>query len=220
VLGAAICLRRFRSDPFCRVLVLGAALAPVPAALTADGTPHSLRAVLMLPFLLAFSVYGWGFLAAALPGRGIVAAALAGVVLVEAGGYFYDLYVPYPGRVLGYFDAGEGPAIARAASLAGGHTVLLSTSLDQPYIQALFHLRPDPAAYVRDGLDVLHMRVEPVDAIAQDAQPGDLMVLSPSDPLPPDAQVLFTEQRTVGTGTTRVYQPDSITVSLVVVAQR
>jgi len=35
----------------------------------------------------------------------------------------------------------------RAAQLAGGHEVLLSTSLDAPYIQALFYLKPDPLSY-------------------------------------------------------------------------
>ena len=220
VLGAVICVRRLRSDRFCRVLVLGALLAPAPAALTAEGTPHSLRAALMLPFLLAFSVYGWQALAGVLSTRRTVALALGAVVCVEAGGYFYDQYVEYPGRALSAFDSGEGPAIERAAQLAGGHEVLLSTSLDAPYIQALFYLKPDPHDYVREGLEALHMRAEPADVVAGDAQPGDLMVLSPSDPLPAGARVLFTEQQVVGTGSLQVYQPPEQTVVLAVVARR
>jgi hypothetical protein len=220
VLGAAICVRRFREDRFCRVLVLGALLAPAPAAVTAEGTPHSLRAVLMLPFLLAFSVYGWQALAGVLRGRHAVALALAAAVCVEAGGYFYDMYVQYPGRALAAFDSGEGPAIERAAQLADGHEVLLSTTRDEPYIQALFSLRPDPRAYVRDGLEALHMRAEPAAVVAQDAQPGDLMVLSSSDPLPAGATVVYVARETVGTGTLQVYSAPSETVTLAVVARR
>jgi hypothetical protein len=220
VLGAAICVRRFRHDAFCRMLVLGVLAAPAPAAATAEATPHSLRAALMLPFLLAFSVYGWQALVQVLTTRRLVALALAGAVCVEAGGFFYDLYVQYPGRALGYFDAGQGEAIATAAQLAGGHEVYLSNSLDAPYIQALFHLRPDPNAYVRNGLDVLHMRVADAAAIAADAQPGDYMVLMPGDPLPSGAQVVLVEQQTVGNGPTQIYQPDSRVVQLAVVARR
>jgi hypothetical protein len=221
VLGAAICVRRIRSDPFCRVLVLGALFAPAPAALTAEGTPHSLRAVLMLPFLLAFSAYGWQPIAEALRSRRVVAAALGVAVLVESGGYFYDMFVQYPGRVVAWFDTGEGPSIARAAQIAADrHEVFLSTTLDAPYIQALFYLKPDPNAYVRDGMETLHMRVEPVDSIGVDAARGDLMVLSASDPIPSGAQVLFVDQATVGTGPPDVTRPPTQQVQLVVVAQR
>jgi hypothetical protein len=220
VLGAAICLRRLRTDPFCRLLVLGALAAPIPAALTAEGTPHSLRAVLMLPFLLGFSVYGWQALAGVLTTRRVVAAAAIAAVCVEAGGYFYDMYAQYPGRVLAWFDTGQGPAIVRASELASGHEVYLSTSLDAPYIQALFYLRPDPNSYVRDGLEALHMRTESVDAITLDARPGDLMVLMPSDPVPANAHIVFTVEETVGTGSVQVYLPPSQRQTLAVVAQR
>ena len=220
VLGAAICVRRFNRDALCRVLVLGALAAPVPAALTAESTPHSLRAVLMLPFLLGLSAYGWQKLAAVLTARRAVAVALAVVVCVESGGYFYDMFIQYPGRALVPFDTGEAPAIARAAQLAGGHEVFLSNSLDAPYIQALFALRPDPNRYAADGLDVIHMRLDDGSAMAADAQTGDILVLSPSDPLPTGATVLFTEQQTVGTGALQVYNPPSEVVTLVVVARR
>jgi hypothetical protein len=220
VLGAAICVRRFHRDRLCRVLVLGALAAPVPAALTAESTPHSLRAVLMLPFLLAFSAYGWQRLAGVLGARRALAAALAVAVCVESGGYFYDMFIQYPGRALGAFDSGEAPAIARAAQLAGGHEVFLSNSLDAPYIQALFALKPDPNRYASEGLDVLHMRLDDGSAMSSDAQPGDVLVLSPNDPLPSGATVLFTEQETVGTGSLQVYNPPSQVVTRVVVARR
>jgi hypothetical protein len=220
VLGAAICVRRFRSDAFCRILVLGALAAPGPAAVTAETTPHSLRAALMLPFLLALSVYGWQALVQVLTTRRLVALALAAAVCVEAGGFFYDLYVQYPGRALAYFDAGEGDAVVAAARLAGPHAVYLSGSLDLPYIQALFYLRPDPNQYALQGLDVLHMRVEDAASIAADAQPGDYMVLSPGDAVPSGAHLVLAEQQTVSTGPPEVGLPDTRVVQLAVVAQR
>lgn len=219
-LGAAICVRRFKRDAFCRVLVLGALAAPVPAALTAESVPHSLRAVLMLPFLLGFSAYGWRRVAEVLSARRAIAAALAVAVLAESGGYFYDMFIQYPGRALVAFDTGEAPAIARAAQLADGHEVLLSTSLDAPYIQALYALKPDPNAYVRQGLDAIHMRLDAADTMSQDAQPGDMLVLAPQDPVPAGATVVFVERQTIGTGALETYNPPSQVVTLVVVARR
>jgi hypothetical protein len=176
--------------------------------------------VLVLPFLLAFSAYGWQALASVLSTQRLVAAALGAAVCVESGGYFYDMFVQYPGRAVTAFDTGEGPAIERAAQLAEGHRVILSTSLDAPYIQALFYLRPDPGAFVRDGLGALNMRADAPDVMAQDAEPGDVIVLSPSNPLPDGATVLYVERRTVGTGSLQVYAQPSQTVSLAVVARR
>lgn len=221
VLGAGVCIARIRRDAFCRILVLGAIAAPVPAAATAEGTPHSLRAALMLPFLIAFSVYGWHLLAGVLATRRVVALAVAAAVCVEAGAFFYDLYVQYPGRALAYFDAGQGDAIVRAAQLAGGHHVIyLSTSLDNAYIQALFRFRLDPNTYVRDGLEPLHMRVEDPSSIAADAQPGDYMVLMPNDELPAQARVVDIERATVDNGPAEVQQPDTRVETLAVVARR
>lgn len=220
ILGAAICIRRFRDDTLCRILVLGALAAPLPAAITAEATPHSLRAASMLPFLLAFSIFGWQALVRALSARHVAALALAAAVAVESGAFFYDLYVEYPGRALGWFDAGQGDAIAAAARLAQGHEVWLSDQLDAAYIQVLFALEPDPHAYVRDGLDAVHMRIASASAIAAGAQPGDIIVLMPTDPVPSGAQVVLREEQTVGTGPAMIYQPASRTVELAVVARR
>ena len=221
VVGAAVCLRRFPCEPFPRLLVLGAILAPVPAALTAEGTPHSLRAVLMVPFLLGFAAYGWRPLVGIMSLRPASVWALAALVCVESGGYFFDTFVDYPGRAAAAFDAREGPAIERAAALAGkGHDIYLSRSLDTPYIQALFYLRPDPNAYATRGLPLLHMHVKDAEDIDVDAQPGDVVVMAPGDGLPPGAHVLFVESWTSSTGPPDVVQPPTVTQPLVVVARR
>jgi hypothetical protein len=198
LLGLAACLRR-RDQPVCRFLLGGLLLAPVPAALTAEGTPHALRSSAMLPFLLAIAILGWELLLPVLLRRGLLA--VAGVLLVtagaEAGAFEHDLFVDWPGRAVMAFDAGELDAITRAHQLAGGHTIELSSSLDQPYIQALFGLRPDPHEVVRRGLAAVGATVTAPDRMGDTARPGDILVLAPGDQPPPGAQPLFDEVVTV-----------------------
>src|SRR5262249_2995572 len=56
--GLAHCVRRW-SAPFSRFLLVGVLLGALPAALTAEGTPHALRSAGMLPFLLVLMGLGW-----------------------------------------------------------------------------------------------------------------------------------------------------------------
>ena len=221
LLGVVHCLRRPR-DPFSRALLGGLVIAPVPAALTAEGTPHALRACAMVPFLLVLAGLGWAVVMPALLDRRVRLAATVALVAAsaEVAAFEHDLFVDWPGRALTAFDAGEADAIRRAHDLAGGHRVLLSTSLDQPYIQALFVLRPDPHDYVRRGLDVLGMRVDAPDSMASDAHTGDLLVLGAGDAAPQGAQQLFVEQVTVASPVVTVAGPDSNVVPLVAVFRR
>ncbi len=198
--GLAICLRRLR-EPLPRFLVLGLLAAPVPAALTANGTPHALRANAMLPFLLLLMALGWGTLLPTLARHRTWAALLAAFTALELSGFLFTLFVVWPAQSLAWFDAGEGPAIVRAYHLAHGREVLLSDTLDQPYIQALFWLRPNPMRFARDGLAVLHMAVVPPTSLAADAVPGALMVLAPSD-VPPPGSRLVGEESVMVTATT------------------
>jgi len=74
-------------------------VAPAPSALTAEGTPHlAARGADACPSCSPSGVYGWQALAGVLSTRRVAALAPGRVVCVEAGGYFYDMYVPYPGR--------------------------------------------------------------------------------------------------------------------------
>jgi len=109
------------------------------------------------------------------------------------------MYTAYPARAATAFDTGVEPAILRASqALSAGGTVYLSSRLEQPYIEAFFALRPDPPAQpvdddVTPGLATLGMRIaDPVFAEAT-AQPGDLLVLGASDPMPRHGQVIDTE---------------------------
>ncbi|HEX3605775.1 MAG TPA: hypothetical protein VH134_07610 [Candidatus Dormibacteraeota bacterium] len=221
LVGLAVCLRRSRR-PLHRVLLGGLLLAPLPAALTAEGTPHALRASAMLPFLLVLAALGWEVLLPALMDRRlrVVAVVLLAAGAGEAVAFEHDLYADWPGRALTAFDSGELDAIGRAHAQAGGHVVHLSTSLDQPYIQALFELHPDPADYVRHGLASVGMDLTAPENMAGAARPGDLMVLAPGDQPPQGAQQLFDEEATVGSPVVTVVGPQSTSVVLVQVYRR
>lgn len=219
--GVAVCLRH-RRRPFERVLLGGLVLAPVPAALTAEGTPHALRACAMVPFLLVLAALGWSALLPALLDRRVRLAALVALAAAtaEVGAFERDLYVDWPGRALRVFDTGEADAIRRAHALAAGHRVLLSSNLDQPYIQALFVLRPDPHDYVRRGLAAVGMRLDDPEDMAADSRAGDLLVLAADDSPPQGAQRLFVEQVTVASPVVTVAGPDSNVLPLVAVYRR
>ena len=222
LVGAAVCVRRWR-EPLPRFILLGAVVAPAPASLTAEGTPHSLRAVTMLPFLLAFAAYGWAALAERLRDRRAMAAVLALAVLVETSSYFYDQFVEYPGRALDWFDTGVVSAIQRAQVLGGGHAMFISTTFEAPYIQALFALHPDPPpegvsaeAWLAQTVRV-HIADPPT--IAAQARPGDILVLAPGDAVPQTAQVVEVDQRLVGTGAVSIVGAPQRIVELVVIAR-
>jgi len=220
--GIVWCARRWR-EPMPRFILLGALLAPVPAALTAEGTPHSLRTAAMIPFLLALAAYGWCTIAWQLRERSaVIALVAAALVAAEAGSYYYDMFVEYPGRALAWFDTGQGPAIERGVALRDGHEVWVSSTFDGPYIEALFYLRPDPpseAETVEHVLAAIHVHLADPAAMATSAHPGDILVLAPNDPVPSSAQVVEVEQTQVGGGAVSVTGNQPRPVELAVIAR-
>lgn len=190
LLVGVIALIRRRRERVARIVLIGLLLGPVPAALTAEGTPHSLRASTMLPFLLAAIAIGWAELLPLLVARSSLAVAAGLLLLSSYGSYLWDYAAEYPGRSVLAWDTGEAPAIAEAHRVAGGHRLLVSTSLDEAYVQALFVLRPDPAVYHRRGLDAVGVQLTAPDGVAALARPGDLLVLAPGDPAPAGARAI------------------------------
>jgi hypothetical protein len=212
VMGLVRCFRTWQ-EPVSRMLLAGLVAGPVPAALTADGTPHALRSAAMLPFLLVIMALGWAELLPLLSPRRLVAACVALALAVDAGGFMWDLFVRYPDRSLLYFDSGQVAAVQAAHALAGGHRVYVSNALSidgQMYIQALFALTPAPVSEPQDdsapselaevGVTVLGSAAE----ISGAAQPGDVMVLAPGETAPPGSTLVDSEQVTVA--------PDAVTV--------
>ena len=77
----------------------------------------------------------------------------------------------------------------------------MSNDLDQPYIEAFFHYLPPPPRQVETddatpGLEALGMEVVPVETVyASQPAVGDMLVLSPYDPLPPSGWTLVASER-------------------------
>jgi 4-amino-4-deoxy-L-arabinose transferase-like glycosyltransferase len=198
VIAGLIGVWRRREQTYMRFVFLGTLTAPVSAALTEESIPHSLRAAVMLPFLLVLAVEGM-ILARSLarPWR-TTAAVIAGAAVCGQGALFtIDMFATWPARSAPGFDAGEIDAITRASALAGGAQLLLSTSLDQPYIQAAYALRPaPPRAFTADSVTPLlaSMNMALFDPKAPPKRLGAVAVLGAGDPIPSGAQEIFDEQ--------------------------
>ncbi len=188
---------RLRVQPFMRFVLLGTLAAPVSAAVTEEGVPHALRAAVTLPFLIVLAVEGMVLVSRHRPRwRSGAAVAVAGALAVQGALFTADLYATWPARSAVDFDDGEIDAINRAHALAGTGTLLLSSSLDQPYIQAAFSLRPrPPQRFTVDSMTPLlaEMNMALVDPRALPARPGAIAVLTSTDPVPAGAQRLFNE---------------------------
>jgi hypothetical protein len=189
IAGAVACWRR-RREAFPRFALLGLLAAPIPAALTAEGSPHALRSAPMIAFLLLMAGYGWQALMPWLARPSRWRTGLVALAALQVAVYLGDLYITYPDRAAGSFDVGTAEAILIAHRLAGDHTVFLSTSLSQPYAHALFELRPAPGATLDATMATIHMRQRGIDTLGREAHPGDLAVVSPRDRAPATARRL------------------------------
>jgi hypothetical protein len=187
--GMVWCLRRWR-EPLPQLLLLGLLAAPVPAALTQDGTPHGLRSAIMLPFLFAIGAVGCHqLLRLRRTGAKLIIVATALLLVGQATLWTVDFFVSYPARAQASFQSGELEAVTLAADIRGGGYVYLSQDLGQPYVFALFALRPDP----RVGLEGMRIEQLSPEEIATRAVPGDIAVLAPWDAPPPGAALVITE---------------------------
>lgn len=198
VLGIVGCWRR-RHEALPKFIILSLLAGPVAAALVSNGgAPHALRSACMLPFWLLLVVFGLDTARVALRRYRILAALMIAAVAAQGSLFLLDLYTAYPVRAAAVFDDGLVPAVDTAWHTAAGRHVFISSTFegDAAYIDADFALRPVPPPegtlgnpqMVRLGVSV----VDPAEVSAH-AQPGDVAVLSPSDPVPGGAQRLTTE---------------------------
>jgi 4-amino-4-deoxy-L-arabinose transferase-like glycosyltransferase len=197
IVAGLVAVWKKRDQPFMRFVLLGTLAAPVSAALTEESVPHALRASLMLPFLLVLAVEGM-ILVRERGGswRRAAGAAVAGALIVQGVLFTVDMYATWPSRSALDFDAGEIDAITRASALTGGSPLLLSDTLDQPYIQAAFVVRPQPPrTFTADSVGPLlaEMNMALIDPSAPPPQGAAVEVLSSGDPVPPGAHRLFDE---------------------------
>jgi hypothetical protein len=188
VLGVTAAYRR-RPEPMARIALLGSLLAPIGPALTT--TVSSRRDVVALPFLLILMAFGWEALLPFLRASRWRAAAAVAVVVVLTAPYYLDYAFVYPVRAGRAFEAGEIEAITRAHDIAGGNTVLLFSSAQDPSILALFALRPRPG--LTDPLPAVGVRLLSRPSELASAQAGDIIVVAAGDPPPAGATLIFTE---------------------------
>jgi hypothetical protein len=227
VAGLAVCVAR-RREALPPMILAGLVLGPVPAALTNDGTPQAVR------FALLAAAYGWQAMLPWLYRHRTAAWLLAGAASIEVGGFFIDLDTRYPNRALAAFNTGELTAIGDAHQRAGSHRVLLSTSFDQPYIEALFALQPapppaavheDPTGLNRGYHDQMLATIGMAEGAPSEmtalAMPGDLMVMTADDRPPAGAVALERVTVTITEGEVFNVGPSpSTTVLLAVIWQR
>jgi hypothetical protein len=184
-LGIVAAFRR-RGEPLATIALLGTLIAPAAASLAIGVSAR--RDVIVLPFLLVLLAYGWQALIPWLRVHRARMAAAVACVLVVAVPYYVDYAVAYPNRAARSFDTGALDAIARAHSLAQGHSVLVSHYLGSE--SSLVALRPDPR--VADPLGSLGVRVASAGEMDA-AAPGDLLVLTIRDTAPAGSVLLFEE---------------------------
>jgi hypothetical protein len=91
------------------------------------------------------------------------------------------------------FDAGIADAVVRAHDEPGGHRVLLGRDLDQPYIQVLTALRPDPRGSLDGTLARLQISQGTTGNAFTGAKPNDVVVAPPWNRAPRGATLLFDE---------------------------
>jgi hypothetical protein len=205
VAGIVVCVRRWR-EPLPRFILIGLVIAPVAAALTNQGTPHALRDATALPFWIAITAYGIDGLLQVLSNRRAWALVLVVAVAAETAVFTVDLFGAYTTRAAAWFDAPQVAAISRAHSMAAGHTVWLSSELDQPYIDACFLATPPPprhdvgAGSVSLELAEAGFHTIPGRAAQLAASPGDLLVLVAGETPPPGSVPVFSESASVPSG--------------------
>jgi hypothetical protein len=208
--GVATCLRGW-GDRMRRLAIAGLLVAPLAPALTEGISAR--REVVFLPFLVLLFIYGWQ---AALPWlqRHIrVASVGALLAATAAGSYFADYAVAYPARSARAWDAGQPSAMAAAVRAAGSGRVLVSGNAHDLLEEALFALRPAPGAPTQAALHIVALTGV---AQLQQAQPGDVAVLSGDDPAPEGFRLIDRESLS---GPVSLFGPP-VTVDLVDVYQR
>ena len=189
IIGAIRLVSRWQK-PYARFVLLGAVVAPIPAALTLVA-PHALRGAGLIPFLILMMVEGTFWIWALLQSRSVIAIALVAIALASATPYFVDFFTGYPARAEVAFETGEGSALALAYSDAesGGHRIFLSATLNQPALQLMYAVeaKPPQNEFVRRA----RITVVTTQAQLDTARPGDVLVIGPHDTPPQGAHLLF-----------------------------
>lgn len=158
-----------RGSSFTRLLAVGAAIAPLAAALTRDHG-HSLRAFSLVVFALPLSVVGAIWLRERIGAAAVML--LASCAAVQGALYCLDYFTRYAAATdVVFVSRGFEPAL-RAALARGTGRVIVDEGQIQPYIHVLFYRE---ILAVEDGPSV---RERSIVLGREDAlQPGDAYVM-------------------------------------------
>jgi len=133
--------------------------APMAAAFTNDGVPHALRSILLWPVVHLVSARGVVLLAEATSRRTAAIACVAG-----AGASAILAFVGLETRVrrdAASWNYGVLEALETMDRANPGHANALSVEVGYAHYFALFHERPDPAAWHEQGPAVLRTTILP-----------------------------------------------------------
>jgi hypothetical protein len=178
LLGLVAIVRNLRA-PGARLLLAWLLAGPTAAALTNEGIPHALRAILMIPALHLTSAWGAGWLATRIGlRRTTVALAVAGlgggVVLVAGLGRLKrDPLADV------HWQHGVLESLTRMEQIDPGGRHALSAEVPYAIYYALFFERTDPAALQELGGDALRTMIVPPGA---PLPPGTWLARPNTDP--------------------------------------
>jgi hypothetical protein len=149
----AAIVRRTPSDLF---LIWWLAIAPIPAAISADPR-HAIRAIGAVPAIYALAGSGasallarGGPLDASIRSRRIVLAILAAASIVSIGVHLHRYFVVYPVSAAPAFQYGLEDAYREVESQSGGHDSIYVTRMtDFPWIHRLYLFSFPPGEYQR-----------------------------------------------------------------------
>lgn len=157
-------------------------VAPMAAALTREGNPHALRAILLVPAscLLGCALFD-GVVRQWIGSRPIVVGALVALWLsgVALTGWGVWRLASGPGAP---WEAGTVEAVRYGLGKNG--TVWLSSEIPYAVYIALFAEETDPALFQEEGLAALKTRLLPPGEIPPALQPGDTWISPPRRGLP------------------------------------
>ncbi|QPN64313.1 hypothetical protein [Synechococcus sp. CBW1004] len=96
-----------RNDKFLKLLIVGLIFSPIAAALTAEGTPHSLRSILLGYYIFLLSCYGLAIVCRISQGRLRVLVVFSLILLLsyQIICFQYDYFVRYAERSRSYMGS-------------------------------------------------------------------------------------------------------------------
>ena len=145
VIGFVFVCRHWKhTSKFSLLIATNAVLAPVAAALTSEGTPHSLRSILLGLWLLLLSCYGLHhLLRRANPSlrRGIAVGVLV-LVSLESAFFLHDYFGRYAEETPGFFHSSGFRELLLASRNAHPEAIVVSRTINYSFLAFYKHALP------------------------------------------------------------------------------